>query len=55
MYNKINRGAKNNTDDFKPRRMVVNGVVHNIDSIETLQKIKDQHQQKKEEELEKVE
>ena len=55
MYNKINRGAKNNNDDFKPRRMVVNGVVHNIDSIETLQKIKDQHQQKKEEELEKVE
>ena len=49
MYNKINRGARNNNDDFKPRRMVVNGVVHNTDSIETLQKIKEQHEQKKEE------
>lgn len=55
MYNKVTRGAKNTKDDFKPRRMVVNGVVHNIDSIETLNKIKEQHEQKKIEDEEKIE
>ena len=55
MYNKITRGAKNNKDEFKPRRMVVGGVVHNIDSMETLQKIKEQYQQKKVEDDEIVE
>lgn len=54
MYKKINRGGKH-TEEFKPRRMVVGGVVHNIDSIETLNKIKDEYEQKKVEKQEQIE
>jgi glycosyltransferase involved in cell wall biosynthesis len=45
---KIVRGDKHdNTKIFKPRRMVVGGIVYDIDSIETLDKIKSEHAKKK--------
>lgn len=56
MYKKINRGDKyDNSKIFKPRRMVVGGVMYDIDSIETLNKIKSEQEQKKVKDQEKLE
>ncbi len=46
MYKKINKGQPN---VFKPRRMVIGGIVHNVENEETLNKIKQEMQLKKEE------
>src|SRR3990172_9924327 len=56
MYKKINRGDKyDNSKIFKPRRMVVGGTMYNIDSIETLNKIKSEQEEKKIKDKEKIE
>jgi glycosyltransferase involved in cell wall biosynthesis len=48
MYKKVSKGQQ---IVFKPRRMVIGGVVHNVESQETLDKIKLEMTLKKEEQL----
>jgi len=56
MYKKINRGDKyDNSKIFKARRMVVGGIMYDIDSIETLNKIKNEQEEKKKKQEEIIE
>ena len=56
MYKKTNANNKNrNPVIFKPKKMILNGIVYDVDSIETLNRIRSNIETKKKEDFELVE